>query len=65
MIIHKLVLRWPSGVVEEHLFTHASYAHATYHTLTRDMMSASKPAFMVVEVEAHESLLSLGNIKKN
>ena len=57
--VHRLTLRWPSGITEEHLFSFASYAHGSYHRLTAQMPSANKPAFKVEPVTVNDMIVNL------
>lgn len=57
--VHKLTIRWPSGIVEEHLFSYASYAHGSYHRLKESLPSSAQPAFKVEPVQVHDNIVDL------
>lgn len=55
----KLRIRWPhSGREEEHFFSHATYAYATYQSLVTGMTMSEKPAYEIVPVVVHSEAIN-------
>lgn len=58
MTIWKLTMRFKTHDIV-HYYTHATYAHASYHRYCQRVLQSERPAFKVEEVFVHDNITEI------